>query len=119
VKATLSGVNEMLGVGRLPHQPSNAFDDILTPVYDRAVVIIIPSHILKSVKFSLPKSLIIWHASQELLKDIPVFEDSEMPSGVFFVLQIVIVSLHAFLLDPTLDIFVFFTHRKQVLGIYL
>jgi len=49
VKAMLRGENEMLGVDWLPHQPSHAFDDISTPVFDRALVIVIPSHILESV----------------------------------------------------------------------
>ena len=49
VKATLRGVNVMQGVGWLPHQPSHAFDDVSTPVFDRALVIVIPSHILESV----------------------------------------------------------------------
>jgi len=48
-KATLRGKNEMLGVGWLPHQPSHAFDDVSTPVLDRALVIVIPSHILENV----------------------------------------------------------------------
>ena len=33
VKETERGVNMMLGVGWLPHQPSYAFDDVLTPVF--------------------------------------------------------------------------------------
>ena len=49
VKAMLRGVNEMLGVRWLLHQPSHAFDDISTPVFDRALVIVIPFHILDSV----------------------------------------------------------------------
>jgi len=49
VKATLRGVNMMFGVGWLPHQPSHAFDEVSTPVCDRALVIDIPSHILESV----------------------------------------------------------------------
>jgi len=49
VKATLRGVNEMLGVGWLPHQLSHAFDHVLTPVFDKVLVIVIPSHILESV----------------------------------------------------------------------
>jgi len=49
VKATLRGENEMLSVCWLPHQPSHAFDDISTPVFDRLLVIVIPSHILESV----------------------------------------------------------------------
>ena len=49
VKATLRVVNEMLGVGWLPHQSSHAFDDVSTPVFDRALVIVIPSHILECV----------------------------------------------------------------------
>jgi len=49
VKATLRGLNEMLGVGWLPHQPSHTFDDVSTPVFDRPLVIVIPSHILGSV----------------------------------------------------------------------
>jgi hypothetical protein len=49
VKAKLRGVNKMLGVRRLPHQPSHALDDVSIPVLDRALVIVIPSHILESV----------------------------------------------------------------------
>jgi hypothetical protein len=49
VKATLRGVNDMLGVSWLPHQPSHAFDDVLTPVFDTPLVIVIPSHILDGV----------------------------------------------------------------------
>jgi len=49
VKAMLRGVNEMLRVGWLPHQPSHAFDDVSTPVFDRVLVIVIPSPILESV----------------------------------------------------------------------
>jgi hypothetical protein len=49
VKATLRGVNEMLGVGWLPHQQSHAFDDVSTPVFDRPLVIVIPSHCLEGV----------------------------------------------------------------------
>jgi len=49
LKATLRGENEMLGVGWLPHPPSHAFDDVSTPVFDRALVIVIPSHILESM----------------------------------------------------------------------
>jgi len=49
VIATLRGKNEMLGIGWLPHQSSHAFDDVSTPVFDRALVIVIPSHILESM----------------------------------------------------------------------
>jgi len=49
VKATQRDVNEMLGIGWLPHQPSHAFNDISTPVIQRALVIVIPTHILESV----------------------------------------------------------------------
>jgi hypothetical protein len=49
VKAMLRGVTEMLGIGWLPHQPSHAFDDVSTPVFDRLLVIVIPSHILQGV----------------------------------------------------------------------
>jgi hypothetical protein len=45
----LRGHNEVLGVGRLPHQPSHTFDDVSTPVFDRVLVIVIPSDILESV----------------------------------------------------------------------
>jgi hypothetical protein len=119
VETTLMGVNKMLGICWLPHQPSHAFDDVSTPVFDRALVIAIPSHILQSVYFPLPKSQIIWHASHELLDAIPVFEVWETQSGDFFLQHIVIVRLHALLLDPILDIFVLFTSRKQVVGIVL
>jgi hypothetical protein len=46
---TLRGENMMLVVAWLPHEPSHAFDDISTPVIDRALVIVIPSHIVESV----------------------------------------------------------------------
>jgi len=48
-KATLRGVNKMLGVSWLPLQPSHAFDDVSTLVFDRALVIVIAFHILVSV----------------------------------------------------------------------
>jgi hypothetical protein len=47
--ATLSGINVMLGIVWLPHQPSHAFDDVSTPVFNRPLVIVIPSHILEGV----------------------------------------------------------------------
>jgi hypothetical protein len=49
VKAPLRGENQMLGVCWLPHPPSHAFDDVSTPVFDRPLVIVIPSHIIESV----------------------------------------------------------------------
>jgi hypothetical protein len=70
----LRGVNAMLSVGWLPHQPSHAFDDISTPVFDLPLVIVIPSDILEGVYFPLPESLIIWHANNELLDAIPIFD---------------------------------------------
>ena len=84
VKPTLRGVNEMLGIGWLPHQTSHAVDDVSTPGLDRESVIGIPSHILESVYFPLPESLIIWHASHELLDAITILEAWETQSGVFF-----------------------------------
>ena len=119
VEAKLRGINEMLHVGWLPHQPSHAFDHVSTPVFDRALVIVIPSHILKSVKFPLAESLVMWHVSHELLDFIPDFEASETQIGVFFLQHVVIVRIHALPLDPTLDIFVLFTRRKQVVRMVL
>ena len=49
VKATLRGVNKMLGVCWLPNQPSHAVDAVSTPVFDRALLIVIPFHILESM----------------------------------------------------------------------
>jgi hypothetical protein len=49
IKAMLWGVNEMLGVGWLLHQQSYAFDDVWTRVFDRPLVIVIPSHKLENV----------------------------------------------------------------------
>jgi hypothetical protein len=109
----------MVGIHSLPHQPSHSFDDVSTSVFDRLWVIVIPSHILESVLFPLPKSQIIWHASHELLDAILVFEPWETLSGVFFIQHVVIVHFHALLLDPTLDIFVLFTRHKRVVGIVL
>ena len=59
----------------------------------------------------------IWHASHKLLHPIPVFEPWETQSSVFYLHHIVIVCLHILLLDPTLDIFVLFRHRKRAVGI--
>ena len=47
------------------------------------------------------------------------FDAWEMQCGVFFLQHIVIISLLAFLLDPTLDIFVLFTRYIWVVGIVL
>jgi len=74
----------MLGIGWLPHQSSHPFDDVSTPVFDRALLIVFPSHILESVQFPLPESLITWHACHNLLDAIPVFEPWETPRGDFF-----------------------------------
>ena len=79
----------------------------------------IPSHILESMWFPLPESVNIWHASHELLDAIPVFAAWETQRSVFFLQHIVIVPLHTFPLDPTLDIFVLFPCRKRVVGIDL
>jgi hypothetical protein len=49
VKTTLRSENEMLGVSLLLHRSSHAFDDVSTLVFDRVLVIVIPSHILESV----------------------------------------------------------------------
>jgi len=49
VKATLRGLNEMLGIGWLPHQPSHPFNDVSTSVFDQALLIVIPSSTLESV----------------------------------------------------------------------
>jgi len=119
VKTTVTGENEMLGVGWLPHQPSHALDDVWTPVFDRFVVNVIPSHILESVLFPLPESLITWHASHELLDTIAIVEAWEKQSGVFFLQHVVIVRLHSILLDPPLDMFLLCTCCKQVLRIDL
>jgi len=119
VEATLRRLNTMLGVGWLPHQPSHAFDVVSIAVFDRAMVIVIPSHILESVQFPLPESLNSWHASHELLEAIPVVEAWETRSGVCFLDHVVIVRLYPLLDDPTLDIFVLFTRGKQVVEIVL
>ena len=49
VQSLMWGVNVMLSIGWLPHQPSDAVDDVQTPVFDRKLVIVIPSHILERV----------------------------------------------------------------------
>jgi len=48
-KAMMRVQIEMLSIGSLPHQPSPAFDDVSTPLFDRALGIVISSHILESV----------------------------------------------------------------------
>jgi len=49
VQAMLRGVNEMLGICSLPHQPYHTFSEVSTPIFDTALVIVIPSHILGRV----------------------------------------------------------------------
>jgi len=49
IKAKLKSKEETLGIGWLPHQPFHAFDDVSTPVFDRALVIVISSYNLESV----------------------------------------------------------------------
>ena len=49
VEAMQRGGNELISVGWLPPQPSHAFDGVSTPVFDRALEIVIPSHLLLSV----------------------------------------------------------------------
>ena len=117
--ATLTGVNKILSEVCLPHQRCQVFDDVLTAVFDRALVIVIPSHILRTVQFPLLGSLMISHASHGLLEAIPVFEVSETQSGVLYLRQSVIIHLHAILLDPTLDISVVVTRHKRVVGCVL
>jgi len=109
----------MLSIQWLPNHPLHAVDNVSTPVFHRAMVIVIASHILESEYFPLPISYIIWHASNELLDAIPVFEAWVTLSGVFFLQHIVIVRPHALLLDPTLDIFELFTRHKGVVRTFL
>ena len=49
VQVTLRGINKILSVRWLPHQPSHAVDDVSTAAFDRALVNVIPFHILESV----------------------------------------------------------------------
>ena len=49
VNAMLRGVNDMLAVGWPPHRSSHTFDDFSTPIFERAFVIVMTSHILQSV----------------------------------------------------------------------
>jgi hypothetical protein len=39
----------MYCLGWQPHQPSHVFDNVMTVVVDKALVVVIPSHILESV----------------------------------------------------------------------
>jgi hypothetical protein len=80
-------------------------------------VIFIPFYILESEYFPLPQCLIIWPYSHEIMHAMPIFEPWEMQSGVFFHQHVVIVCLHAFHLDPTLDIFVRCIYCKRVIRI--
>jgi hypothetical protein len=107
----------VLSVGCMPHQPFHAVDDVSTPECNWALVIPIASDINKRILFPHPESLIISYASHELLEAISVFEASETQSGDSFLQPFTIECLHALLLDPTLDIFILFTHRKWIVGI--
>jgi len=113
-KATLRGVNEMIGIGWLLYQPSHAFDDVSTPVFYWALMIVIPSHNLGSVLFPLPESLTICIASNSLQDRFLVFEALETHRGVFFFQHIVIVHIHALLLGSTGHVFVLFTSHERV-----
>jgi len=65
------------------------------------------------------KQTIIWHASQEHLDGIPIFDAWEIKNGVFFLQHVGIVRLHTLLLDYTWDVFVRMTHCKLAVGIDL
>jgi hypothetical protein len=56
--------------------------------------------------------MIIWQAYTEYLEAIPVGEAWETQLSVFFIQVVVIVCLHALLLDRIVDIFVLFTGWK-------
>jgi hypothetical protein len=112
-------VNILHAVCWLLHQPSHAFDNVWTALFEWAFAIVMPSHILGNVYFPLLESLIIWHTSCELLDTMPAFEASDMQSGVFFLPNVAIVGIHALLVDPTLGIFVLFTGPKRVVQIVL
>lgn len=107
-------VNMMLDVGCLPHQPSHACNDVSTAELDRALVTVIPSYIVESVKFLLSESHTNWHASHEVLDAIPIFEAWETYTGVFFHQQVVIVRLHTCLSDSTPVIVELLTDCEQV-----
>jgi hypothetical protein len=109
----------MIGVGWLPQNVSPAFDNVSTPVFDMAWVIVIPFHILESVWFPLPERQILWHPSHKHLYAIFGFEASDAKSGGFFLQDVIVVRLYPLLLDPALDIFVLFTPCKQVVGIVM
>jgi len=49
VKAMLRVINDMLGLGWLPHQLSDGSDNVSTPVFDRALVTVMPFHMVQSV----------------------------------------------------------------------
>jgi hypothetical protein len=49
VKGTLRGEKVVFSGSWLPDRPSPTVDNVSTPVFDRPLVIVIPSHILKSV----------------------------------------------------------------------
>jgi len=81
------------------------------------VVIVIPSHILQRELFPLTESLIIWHASHEILDALPIVEAWQTQSSVFLLQHVVTVPLHTLHLDPTLDVFVLFTRSEREVGI--
>ena len=95
MKATLRHIDETVGIRWLLHQPSHSFDDVSTPGCDRALVIVIPSHILESESFPLRESMIIRHASHGLPEAIPISENWQTQSVVCFLQQVVIVCPHA------------------------
>ena len=119
VKATLRGAHQRLSIRWLLHQPSDAFDDFSTPAFNKAFVMVISTHNVKSVYFPLLESLIVWHASYEVLDTILACDAWEMQCDVFFFQHFVVVCLHALLLGPKLDIHLLSTFHKQVQGIVL
>jgi hypothetical protein len=100
VKATLSGVNEILGIGWLPHQPSDAFDDVSTPEFGRVLVLVIPSHITESVYFALHENLITWHACHQLQDTIPVLKFAKCRAAFFSFNTLSLYFFIPFLLIP-------------------
>jgi hypothetical protein len=77
IEARLRGVHEIFGAGWLPYQPSHDFDDVWTHVFDRVLVIFIPSHLLGSVS---AKCIFISGSSWEYLGVVgPESQGGEIP----------------------------------------
>jgi hypothetical protein len=109
----------MRGMYSVPHLPSRAVDDDSFPVFAKAFVIVNPFHMLGSVYNPLCKGLMVRRDTNNFVDSTAILEYWAIPCGVFWLVHVVIVLLVALFLDPTLNVILFSTYRKAMVGIVL